>query len=80
MNYCKLLRDQRAAAGAMKAAPIPGRKPCEDSKNHEYWLATRDPGFKSTHLIPQMKSYDLDYFEEFIGARKQLMIERFKAI
>lgn len=44
------------------------------------WIASRDSGFKSRHLIPQMKSYDLDAFEEFIEARKRLLISQFKNI
>ncbi|MCL5670838.1 MAG: DUF1524 domain-containing protein [Acidobacteria bacterium] len=44
------------------------------------WIASRDDGFKSRHLIPQMKSYDLDAFEQFIEARKQLVITRLRAI
>jgi len=44
------------------------------------WIVSRDDGFKSRHLIPQMKSYDLDAFEQFIEARKQLIVNKFKTI
>lgn len=44
------------------------------------WITNRDDGFKKRHSIPQLKSYDLDTFEEFIEARKQLLIKQFKAI
>ena len=44
------------------------------------WIASRDSGFKARHLIPQMKSYDLDAFEDFIEARKLLMSKQFKTI
>jgi len=44
------------------------------------WISSRDSGFKSRHLIPQMKSYDLDAFEEFIEARKGLLTSQFKNI
>lgn len=44
------------------------------------WIKNRDNGFKARHSIPQLKSYDLDAFEEFIEARKQLLIKHFKAI
>jgi len=44
------------------------------------WIASRDGGFKSRHLIPQIESYDLDAFEEFIEARKQLVVTRLRAI
>jgi hypothetical protein len=44
------------------------------------WIDNRDNGFKSRHLIPEMKSYDLDAFEEFIDARKKLLIKQFKSI
>jgi hypothetical protein len=46
----------------------------------EKWIGSRDSGFKSRHLIPEMKSYDLDAFEEFIDARKQLLTRQFKSI
>jgi hypothetical protein len=44
------------------------------------WITSRDDGFKTRHLIPQMKTYDLDAFEEFIEARRQLLVKQFKAI
>ena len=44
------------------------------------WIASRDDGFKKRHLIPQLKSYDLDAFEDFVKARKQLLLKQFKAI
>ncbi len=44
------------------------------------WITSRDDGFKTRHLIPQVKSYDLDAFEEFIEARRQLLVKQFKAI
>jgi len=44
------------------------------------WITSRDGGFKTRHLIPQLKSYDLDAFEEFIEARKELLVKQFKTI
>jgi hypothetical protein len=44
------------------------------------WITSRDEGFKARHLIPELKSYDLDAFEEFIEARGQLLVKRLKAI
>lgn len=44
------------------------------------WIVNRDDGFKKRHLIPNLKSYDLDAFETFTEARKQLMARQFRAI
>ncbi|MBI1852374.1 MAG: hypothetical protein HYR85_18695 [Planctomycetes bacterium] len=44
------------------------------------WIAGRDDGFKRRHLIPELDSYDLNAFEDFAEARKQLLVKRFKAI
>jgi hypothetical protein len=44
------------------------------------WIVSRDSGFKNRHMIPQMKSYDLDVFEDFMEARKKLMTDQFKNI
>ncbi len=46
----------------------------------EEWIATRDDGFKKRHLIPELNSYELDAFENFIGARKKLLVKQLKAI
>jgi hypothetical protein len=52
----------------------------KNSSPFKDWIKNRDNGFKTRHLIPQLKSYDLDAFEEFIEVRKQLLIKQFKAI
>ena len=44
------------------------------------WITSRDDGFKTRHLIPQLESYDLDAFEQFIDARRQLLVKQFKTI
>lgn len=37
------------------------------------WVATRDAGFCSRHLIPSIKNYSFQDFEEFIVERKKLI-------
>ena len=44
------------------------------------WIATRDEGFKKRHLIPELGSYDLDAFENFVETRRPLLVAQFKAI
>ena len=51
-----------------------------DSENNEkrakpfdQWVSERDDNFKSRHHIPQMESYSMDDFEDFIEARRQLL-------
>jgi hypothetical protein len=44
------------------------------------WVDSRDEGFKKRHAIPELDSYDMDAFEGFIVARKQLLTERFKVM
>jgi hypothetical protein len=44
------------------------------------WISTRDQGFKNRHLIPQLKSYDLDDFENFIEARRKLIVQQLKSL
>lgn len=39
------------------------------------WISTRDENFKSRHLIPEMESYSMDNFEEFIKERARLLKE-----
>jgi hypothetical protein len=46
----------------------------------EKWIITRDENFKMRHHIPEMKSYDLDSFEDFVEARKNMLIGVLKNI
>jgi Protein of unknown function DUF262 len=43
------------------------------------WLRTRDGNYRSRHLIPDMESYELDRFEEFLEARKNLVVAKLKS-
>jgi hypothetical protein len=52
----------------------------KNSTPFEQWIASRDGGFKKRHLIPDLKSYDLDGFEDFVAARKELLVKQLKAI
>jgi uncharacterized protein with ParB-like and HNH nuclease domain len=40
----------------------------------EEWINTRDSNFRSRHLIPDMKTYSLDAFEEFYEKRREKII------
>lgn len=46
---------------------------------HE-WLPTRDANFKKRHHIPEMESYDLDWFEQFVELRKNNILNVLKNI
>lgn len=46
----------------------------------ETWISSRDDGFKKRHLIPEMAAYGYDQFEEFILARRELLLRQLKAI
>lgn len=52
----------------------------KNSTPFKKWISSRDNGFKHRHLIPDMETYDLDDFNEFIEARKQLVISQLKKI
>ncbi|MGH9463562.1 MAG: DUF262 domain-containing protein, partial [Vicinamibacteria bacterium] len=52
----------------------------KNSTPFDRWIASRDDGFKKRHLIPELDSYDLDAFEDFVERRKELLVKRFKAI
>ena len=44
------------------------------------WLKTRDSKFRSRHLIPDLADYTLDYFEEFLNARRELIISALRSL
>ena len=46
----------------------------------EQWIQTRDPDFKKRHLIPDIPNYSLDLFEEFLNARKALILKELKEL
>jgi hypothetical protein len=52
----------------------------KNATSFDKWIATRDAGFKTRHLIPVLKSYDFDGFENFIDSRKAMLVRRLKAI
>ncbi len=52
----------------------------KNSTPFDEWIVSRDDGFKKRHLIPDVKSYGLDDFENFIEARKKLLVKQLKAI
>jgi len=52
----------------------------KNSTPFDEWIVSRDDGFRKRHLIPDVKSYSLDDFENFIEARKKLLVKQLKAI
>lgn len=45
----------------------------KNAASFEEWIKTRDTAFKTRHLIPEMRSYELDIFKEFYEKRKILI-------
>ena len=43
------------------------------AKPFDTWVAERDDNFKTRHHIPQVDSFSMNCFEEFIAARKELL-------
>jgi len=73
--------DARVSTYLAKFNLLPNLQLLTDSENlsknatpFETWLATRDPAFRRRHLIPDLKTYDLDAFESFFDARRQLIV------
>lgn len=48
------------------------------AKPFEQWVSERDDNFKERHLIPQLDSYAMDNFEQFVAARKALLYQALK--
>ncbi|MDP3443387.1 MAG: DUF1524 domain-containing protein, partial [Ignavibacteria bacterium] len=46
----------------------------------DVWILSRDENFKHRHCIPELESYDFDYFTEFVDARKELLAEKLRGI
>ncbi len=44
------------------------------------WIKTRDESFQSRHLIPEMRDYGFDFFEEFSAARADKIISKLKTL
>lgn len=44
------------------------------------WLKTRDPDFRSRHLIPDLSDYGFDFFNKFSEARTDLIIAALKKL
>jgi len=44
------------------------------------WLRTRDPAFRSRHLIPDLQNYGFDYFQNFFKARTGLIVAMLKSL
>jgi len=52
----------------------------KNSTPFDDWIKTRDKNFKTRHSIPEMESYNLDYFQDFIGQRKKKLTKVFEKI
>ena len=48
------------------------------AKPFEQWVSERDVNFKERHLIPQLDSYAMNNFEQFVAARKTLLYQALK--
>lgn len=48
------------------------------AKPFEQWVAERDDNFKQRHLIPQLDSYSMDFFEQFVEERRILLYKAIK--
>ena len=46
----------------------------------EEWIQTRDSSFRKLHLIPDIKNYSMDSFEEFLNARTALIKKKLKSL
>jgi uncharacterized protein DUF262 len=46
----------------------------------EGWIQTRDAAFRKRHLIPNLTSYSMDSFDEFLKARTALITETLKRL
>lgn len=46
----------------------------------DQWMTTRDEAFRGRHLIPDLKNYGFDSFDEFATARAALIVTRLKAL
>jgi hypothetical protein len=47
----------------------------KQATHFDKWLPTRDANFKQLHLIPEQSDYSLDHFEEFVEARRKLIVD-----
>jgi len=50
------------------------------SEDFELWINTRDNNFKNRHMIPDIESYDFDYFLDFIDERRNLIKKKLESI
>lgn len=48
----------------------------KNAKEFDEWIIKRDKSFKKNHFIPNLNSYSLECFEEFINARRELLIQQ----
>jgi Protein of unknown function DUF262 len=46
----------------------------------DVWIQTRDEGFRSRHLVPDLPKNDFDSFESFFKARQALIVAALKAL
>jgi uncharacterized protein DUF262 len=46
----------------------------------DVWIQTRDEGFRSRHLVPDLPKNDFDSFESFFNARQALIVAALKAL
>lgn len=51
----------------------------KNAQDFDSWIVTRDPNFKTRHMIPIMDSYCYDRFLEFIEKRRIMLEEKLKS-
>jgi hypothetical protein len=47
----------------------------KSAKPFDEWLGTRDADFKERHSVPELQSYSLDSFADFVSKRRSRLIE-----
>jgi uncharacterized protein with ParB-like and HNH nuclease domain len=79
--------DARIQAYQAKFNALPNLQLLTDSENlsknatpFDDWIRTRDPAFHKRHLVPEMATYGLDTFEEFLKGRTALIVAALKAL
>jgi hypothetical protein len=79
--------DAKVEAYMSKYNTLPNLELLTDSENtsknatpFDEWIKTREPGFRTWHLIPNVADLGFDSFEEFYEARRALIVAALKQI
>lgn len=52
----------------------------KNGQDFDDWIGTRDESFQSKHLIPEMRGYGFDFFEEFCRARAEKIVSKLQSL